>query len=581
MRPKPLPSRVPRPTRLAATLVVALASLLPVLPLSGQDPGQPRTSAREAHAGIIEFMNAPTTLRLFGTASIPTEARVEGDLGILGGDLVLAGVIGGNLVVVNGDLRLEPGARVEGNVTVVGGALRGGAGEPWLGGALRLEATPLRYRIRGDLIEAEPVASPELPSLLVAELGFAQVRPILRSAGSYNRTEGLPVELGVRMETRSRNPLGIEGAAIWRSASGLELERENVGFRMRISQEMGGRGEARVHFSLHDVIRPIESRGMSDLESSLSTFLLRRDLRDHYQARGWSLRFEGSPLRNPVRSWLEYREEEHGFAPVRDPWTLRSGEREWRLQPLVAEGSLRTLEAGTILDTRDDPLDPATGWWVDVRLRRRVGGSASLPEASSTEATPFELATDGHLDMRRYNRLGPRARLNLQLLLAGPLDGSALPPQHQRALGGEGTLPGHPRFALDCGARSAAVPLPGGEGANDAPEFAYPAYGCDGVALARAEFQGPLPFSWRPGSGDWEMNSLLALRPAWTLFAGVGRGWSYASAGGDDTIPRVDAPTRADMGLGVFVGPLGIYWSWPLNRRDQGVNFFVRLIHRF
>jgi hypothetical protein len=581
MKPKPVSSRFPHPARRAPLLVVALASLLPATGLSAQDPGEPRPTAREVQEGIIAFMNAPATLRLFGAASIPVGARVDGDVGILGGTLVLGGVIGGDLVVVNGDLRIEPGARVDGDVTVVGGTLRGGLGEPWLGGALRLEAAPLRYRIRGERVEAEPAGTPELPALLVADLGFGQLRPILRSAGSYNRVEGLPVELGARMVTRSRNPFEVEGAAIWRSASGLELEKENVGHRIRLSQEMGGRGEARVVLSLYDVIRPIESRGMSNLESSLSTFLLRRDLRDHYHASGWSLRFEGSPVRNPVRPWIEYREEEHAFAPIRDPWTIRSSERDWRLQPLVAEGSLRTLEAGTILDTRDDPFDPATGWWIEARVRRQVGGRPSLPEVTAVEPDAFELATDGHLDLRRYNRLGPRARLNLQLLLSGPLDRTPLPPQHQRALGGEGTLPGHPRFALDCGARGVTVSLPDGGGANETPELAHPAYGCDGVALARAEFQGPLPFSWRPGSGDWEMDSLLALRPAWTLFAGVGRGWTYEPASAGGLVPRVDSPTRADLGVGVFVGPLGVYWSWPLNRREQGLNFFVRLIHRF
>ncbi len=238
------------------------------------------------------------------------------------------------------------------------------------------------------------------------------------------------------------------------------------------------------------------------------------------------------------------------------------------------------LEVGTELDTRDDPLDPATGWWIDARLRRRVGGSPALPESAAVGTMPFELATDGHMDIRRYNRLGPQARLNLQLIVSGALDGSALPPQHQRALGGEGSLPGHPRFALDCGARDRTVTIPGPDGSPGGGAAAYAAYGCDGVVLARAEFQGRLPFSWEPGTGNWETDSLISLRPAWTVFAGLGKGWTHEEEAGDFPT-RLDAPTRADMGVGLFVGPVGVYWSWPLNRRDQGINFFVRLIHRF
>jgi hypothetical protein len=46
-------------------------------------------------------------------------------------------------------------------------------------------------------------------------------------------------------------------------------------------------------------------------------------------------------------------------------------------------------------------------------------------------------------------------------------------------------------------------------------------------------------------------------------------------------VARTDSPTRADIGVGIFFGPLGLYWSYPLNRRDQELNFFVRLQRRF
>jgi hypothetical protein len=45
--------------------------------------------------------------------------------------------------------------------------------------------------------------------------------------------------------------------------------------------------------------------------------------------------------------------------------------------------------------------------------------------------------------------------------------------------------------------------------------------------------------------------------------------------------PRIDSPTRADLGVGLFLGGLGLYWSYPLSNRAEGVNFFVRLQRRF
>ena len=36
-----------------------------------------------------------------------------------------------------------------------------------------------------------------------------------------------------------------------------------------------------------------------------------------------------------------------------------------------------------------------------------------------------------------------------------------------------------------------------------------------------------------------------------------------------------------DVGLGLLFGDLGLYWAWPLNGDDQGLNFFLRIDHRF
>ena len=570
-------------------LLLFLALLLASPPgfAAAQAPGVGGGPGQEARAEIFRFLNDPGTLRMAGGGRIPAGSRVEASVGVLGGALLLEGTISGNLVVVNGDLRVAPGGRVEGSVTVVGGSIQGGRGEPWIQGTLRLDPVPLRYRIRGDRIEPEPATAPELPGFLVADFGFAELRPLLRAAGAYNRVEGFPVEVGASMETRSRNPLRLDAAAIWRSASGLELDRDNLGHRVRVEQSVGGRGEARVGFQIHRRISPIETRDLSNLESGLSTFFLRRDLRDYYAREGWAFYLEGSPLDLPLRPRFEYQEEDHASVLPGDPWTLGSANRPWRPQPAVAEGAVRTLAFSLLLDSRDDPFDPSNGWWIEGRIRRQVGGTPRLPASVVADAGEFPLATDGHLDLRRYARLGPEARLNARVLVSGSFNRTPLLPQHQRSLGGEGTLPGHPRFALDCGARAETIPAagePDGSGEDQARQAVFPAYGCDGVALARLEFEGRLPFSWSPGANrpDWEMASLLTLQPAWSVFVGAGRGWSYEDPGsGIGMGPRTDAPLRADMGVGVFVGPLGVYWAWPLNQRDRGMNFFVRLTHLF
>jgi hypothetical protein len=575
----------PAPTHLAMVLSVAGSLACLVLPADGvgQEPIPGATLPREVRDQAIEFLNAPATLRFPGGSRIPQGTAVEGDVGVLGGSLQISGRIRGDLLVANGDLRMEEGSSVEGNVLVLGGRVAG-AELARIDGDLQVFQASLRYRIRDDRVEAEEVDGVEVPRFLERQVGPARARFTLRAAGNYNRVEGLPVSFGPLVEVGGRNPFLLEAFGIWRSVDGLDLARKNLGYGVRVEQGMAGSGELFLGLSAHSRVLPVENRGLDDTEASLATFLLRRDFLDYVERSGWSASLEMRPVDRPVRFQLVYREEDHEGVAARDPWTIRDPERGWRPLAAMAEGPLRTLEVGASLDTRDDLREPAMGWWIQTRVRRAVGGDLQLPTLHDpagagtarflTATDPFPLALDGTLDIRRYNRLGPSSRLQFRLLAAGSLDGHPLPPQHQIALGGEGSLPGHPRFSLDCGARRSSF-LRG-------DEEVFPFYGCDRVLLAQMEYHGLLPFSrsvGRPGAGDWEWDALLDLRPEWTLFVNGGRGWTRE--GSAALLPSEDSRFRADVGAGIHVGSVGLYWAYPLNRRDRGLNFFVRLQHRF
>ena len=36
-----------------------------------------------------------------------------------------------------------------------------------------------------------------------------------------------------------------------------------------------------------------------------------------------------------------------------------------------------------------------------------------------------------------------------------------------------------------------------------------------------------------------------------------------------------------DLGAGIYLGDVGVYWAWPLNGSNRRVNFFLRIAHRF
>ena len=548
----------------------------------------------EVETEAFELLNSPTTVRLTGGARIPEGGRIEGDVAVLGGSLDLAGEVTGRVWVVNSDLTLYPTTRVGGAVVVLGGVIAG-AEEATLEGGATAYTAPLRYRVSAGRME--PLTADQLPSgSLSANLGFGQAGISVRASGAYNRVEGLPVRLGAIVRTSGANPLNLEAHTIWRSVSGLTLEPDRLGHYFAVTQALGGRGTAAIGVSVYDEIATIEDQGFSGPESSLATFLLREDLRDHFRRDGWSAFGTFRPGRPPLEARVAFREENHQTAPLRSPWTLKDEDDPWRPLPLVAEGRAQSLETTLTWDSRNDPLLPADGWLVEASFAKQVGGLLRLPdsapatgEPTDPPSPPLEPAVDlprftrGSLDVRRYSRVGPTSRLTLRAFAAGSLDDSPLPPQHQIALGGEGSLPGHRRFSLDCGARSTLRFARTGEGPDGrVVETVFPAYGCDRVVLFQAELQRDLPYLGNPLPDEWETNELASvfnLQPVWSLFLDSGQGWEQGELG--NGVLRTHSPTRADVGVGIAVGPLGVYWAYPLNGERRRLNFFVRLTERF
>src|SRR5690606_21938007 len=126
----------------------------------------------------------------------------------------------GDIVVINGDLRFEPGAEVGGNVTVVGGLVHGLQGAR-VGGRVTVYRQPLRYHSDGDLLVRVP--PPEKAAGLSAgrDFRFGRTDLTLAVRGAYNRVEGLPIAAGAHLELGRSNPTFLEAVGIYRTESGL------------------------------------------------------------------------------------------------------------------------------------------------------------------------------------------------------------------------------------------------------------------------------------------------------------------------------------------------------------------------
>jgi Omp85 superfamily domain len=552
-----------------------LVLLLAFLPsgLAAQDVPPASELPDSVALRIAALYNAPGTSRLHGVARIATGTTIAGDVAAVGGPVTLGGRIEGELTVINGDLRIERGAVVTGGVTVVGGALLGASGA-LIGGGVQHFAEPLRYRQDGDVLIV--VTAPLRPALAPGrQFRFGRTELLIAVRDGYNRVEGLPISIGPRLRLGSTNPTTLEGVVIYRSAHGFDLDDDALGYALHAEQYVGGGRTTRMGLRLFSEIVPIERWGLSDRENSLATFLLHRDYRDEYERSGWSGYVRFARPGQPHDLTVEYRDERHRAVAPEQPFTLLDNGDPWRAEPLVAEGTLRSLTGRYGYDTRNDPADPAAGWLVRAEVEQGQGGSLvqpgsvlfDAPESSRAQVQARERFTLVQLDVRRYLRVSPYARVALRFFASGSVDGTALPPQRQQTLGGEGSLPGYPLFRFDCGARADRVVLRG-------RDF-FQAYGCDRAAMVQAEFHAGFPFGRRVGRALGLDTELGAIR--WVAFLDAGRAWTEFGARNG----RTDEDFAADAGLGVRMGAVGIYWAAPLSRDADGANFFVRVGRRF
>jgi hypothetical protein len=403
------------------------------------------------------------------------------------------------------------------------------------------------------------------------------------NAGNYNRVEGLPVLFGPAIQTGWRSPLRLEAVGILRTGSGDVFDPDMMGYQVRLEQFIGGR-KFRLGGTVRSIIDPIESWNLTNLEASLATFVLHDDQRDYFDREGWGAYARYGWRKHPLDVTVGYFDEKQRTRVARDPWTL-FGDGEWRPQPLVAEGRLQSLQGKAQYDGRSNRGFAASGFYVSAEAVHGLSGSLEMPAfalagdslALVQPAVPVnDQFNSGLLDVRLYGRISRSSSIALRGAVGGSIDGKALPPQYQRALGGSGTLPGYSLFSADCGARRVAVVQEGGNS-----NF-FPYYGCDRFALGSVELRGgfDLDFGggWDWGHDDDEWNWHVDASPSWMVFFDAGQGWAL---GDSRALGAEGTGILYDVGAGFVLGDFGIYAAVPLTGSSHSLNFFVRLGARF
>jgi hypothetical protein len=543
---------------------------------------------------------------------------------VLAGPLTVSGRVHGSVVVVNGDAVLRPGARIDGDLLVVGGVVEG-RGEGVVGGEVRWYGDSLVYHQEGGRLVADGDGPEEL-----TRFGRWVRRPEptgshlrLRTQGAYNRVEGLPILFGPTFRQRTRwGELRVDAVRVLRTARTFKWETDHLGHDVGAEVQPGRIRGLVVGGRAFNLVGTVQSWQLKDSEVGLASFFLHRDFRDYYDRHGAQGYVRVGVGRASLR--MGYGGERWGSLSVRDPFTLlRNGDR-WRPNPAMDDGWLRLATAGLRIDTRNDVQDPWIGWLITADVEHgasralrlapssfgvrgtSAGGCGATRPCGPAVAGPIAY-TRGFVDVRRYNRISADGQLNLRLVLDGWLGGDPLPLERRVSLGGPGTLPGFGfrdrgdgrADVLTCSVPLPVTPAGAPRSTSGSPPEGVPAE-CERLALGQVEYRGSLRISIGDDWPDEKVDGKQRRRGwfhfdyhrvgQWVVFADAGRGWLVHTSGATTVpstlsvrpggLPRLGS-FHTDVGAGLDFAVIGFFVAKATSDVRQPATFFVRLRHRF
>ncbi len=403
------------------------------------------------------------------------------------------------------------------------------------------------------------------------------------SGKTYNRVEGLPILIGpTYRNTIGAGVLSVGALGIIRTANDFAWDAGNLGHHMSAGYRAGTHRGLSLGVESFDLVSKIEPWQLREPDGGLAAFFLKRDYFDFYGRHG--TRGYVSAFRGNGTITVGLSDERWSSRAARDVYTLFRGSDSWRENPLINDGRAHVIDVGFRLDTRNNAVDPQAGLYLSAQYERAAG----VFETSGTRIVPTR--GDGTadieygralIDVRSYNRISPRRRLNARLVLGGWLHGDDLPYQRRFSVGGIGTLPGfdfrRTGIGPDVGQCSGEEPV----------STARPAE-CERVALAQVEYRQELVselIDMFNRNGLRVRGAAFRVKPDFVAFADAGRGWLIGPREGDLSYGGGSLPAlstfRTDIGVGIDLGIFGLYVAKAVSESKEPANFFVRIRSRF
>jgi hypothetical protein len=354
------------------------------------------------------------------TIVIARDATYPGSVVVLASRVVNDGSIGGNLIVVGGDLFLHPNSKVGAEAIAIGGAVYSSLLSETRNGSASYRdftfvatKTPAAIELRyEDLREPSPARGRfALPTWLTTRIP------------TYDRSDGISFSLGPAVD------LGTV------SASGLATYRSQLGVvDPSLTASWRPARKTRVDLFAGRDTRSNEDWITSDFTNSLNTLFAGHDTRNYYRADAADLTITRT-LELPAaivapRVGGRYEKASSArppFPPSSHPWSFADrddpADEMTRLNPAIPTSRMTSAILGTTIDWPGDGLRATLDGWVEMPFQVDSAGRF-------TQAT-----LDGQVTIPTYGKQRFRFDAHGVLTL-----GDTAPRQRWAYVGGSGTL---------------------------------------------------------------------------------------------------------------------------------------------
>ena len=382
---------------------------------------------RRASEKYIEQTDKPTR-HFQDDLTIGTKDSVNYNIFINKGDLLVKGVVNGDIVVLFGDIRIESGATVKGNVTAINGKIRQGPRSVVTGNQIETNLKNLFPAREFGKDYSEDLVDRYLGRYAKSygqgynsfTLGARKKSDILFR---YNRVQGifLGVSLPKLLGGQYRY-LTIDGFL------GYGFSDKKTRYDVKIDHWFFSPDQFRFQLggAFYDKIESKDNWLISSLENTLAAFLLNDDYLDYFRRKGYEFHASQN-LSVYFKGTVAYRNDQYLNVVKTTDWALFKDKDRFPENPAIDSGRMRSLYGELYWDSRDKKELPHSGWY------------ARLSVESSTKKLKSDFSFNQYiLEIRRYQRLSHWERLDLRVKAA--TSEGTVPLQKRFHLGGISTL---------------------------------------------------------------------------------------------------------------------------------------------